>query len=296
MSGICVTSMPAGQVECTEKEFQTRYLVVDDLSVSFTNVADFINSNTNKALINEPVSNKIRSYIIPIADYEPGTADATQTTFNSTKNVVIDRPIPNGVYYADLSYCDSSELVRTFKGGDYRVRMISIKNQMKGYLRSDGSIKGFKASVTAITRGLPQKADVDKNFPLYVNFASYEEFENPILVVPNFNGLDLMEAIPAGLNMTPTGAYATGDLPVQINSRCSDGSTGLVTADFVVISASVSDVTIVSVEGSNGAYTLTIQKDLTPTDLVAGDTVTFQVQQKTGDPILLISNLVTLTV
>jgi hypothetical protein len=292
MSGICNAVMPAGAVECLKKAGKAQYLIIDALDVSFSSDADFVNLATNKAYVNET----LKSYVLKLADYEVGTADPAVTTLDNTRNIVTNKPVPNATAFADMSFCDQQELIKTLKGGTYRIRIVTADNEVLGYKLTDGTIKGFKAEITALTKGMPQKSDVDKNVTLYLNFVSYEEFEASIIAVPDFNmGLALVEATPVGLNMSQTAAYAAGDLAVQINTRCSDGLTGLVTADFVILSSNVTTPTIVAVEGPSGAYTLTIQKS-GPVDLVAGDSITFQVQKKTGSVVNFVSNQVKLTV
>jgi hypothetical protein len=283
--------MPSGAVECLKKAGKAEYLIIDSLDVSFASDTEFINSATNKALINE----SLKSYIFKLSDYEVGTADPTVTTLDNTRNIITNKPIPNATAYADMSFCDQQELVKTLKGGTYRVRIVTADGEMIAYKQDSGVIKGFKAEIMAITKGLPQKADIDKNIVIYMNFASYQEFEQSIIAVPSWNvGLALTEATAVGLNMRPTALYSSGDLPVQINTRCQDGLEGLATIDFVVISSSFATPTITAVDDGSGAYTLTIQKAAASLD--AGDSITFQVQKKTGDVVDFISNRVELTV
>jgi hypothetical protein len=290
MSEFCASVMPAGAVECLKKIGKAEYLIVDDLSVSFSDDADFINQATNKAFVNET----LLSYIFKIADYETGTADPAVLTLDNTRNIITNRPIPNGTVFADMSFCDQQALLKTLKGGTYRVRYITKDGDIYAYQLSSGIKKGFKAEITALTKGIPQKSDIDKNVTIYVNHVSYDEFENAVVGTPDWNpGLELVEATPFGLNMSLAGVYAAGDVNVQVNARCAGAELGLVTADFEVVSSNVTSPTIVAVEVSLGVYTLTIQKD-GPVDLAAGDNVVFRV--KKGSPVGFVSGNVSLTV
>lgn len=289
MSKFCTSVIPAGAVECLKKIGKAEYMIIDDLSVSFANDADFINKETNKALINE----SMLSYIFKIADYEAGTSDPNVLTLDNTRNIITNRPIPNGTVFADMSFCDQQALLKTLKGGTYRVRYITKDGDIYAYQLSSGVKKGFKADITALTKGIPQKSDIDKNVTIYVNHASYDEFENAVVGTPNWNpGLELVESTPIGLNMSLASVYVSDDVNVQVNTRCAGGLTGLVTADFEVVDSSVTGVTIVAVEVGNGVYTLTIHK--TASTLVAGDSVTFRV--KKGSPVGFVSGNVNLTV
>jgi hypothetical protein len=290
MSEFCTSVMPAGAVECLKKIGKAEYMIVDDLSVSFADNADFVNQATNKAFVNET----LLSYIFKIADYETGTADPNILTLDNTRNIITNKPIPNGTVFADMSFCDQQALLKTLKGGTYRVRYITKDGDIYAYQLSSGVKKGFKAEITALTKGIPQKSDIDKNVTIYVNHVSYDEFENAVVGSPSWNpGLELVEATPVGLNMALASVYTAGDVSVQVNTRCSDGLTGLVTADFEVVESTVVSPTIVAVEVGLGVYTLTIQKD-GPVDLAAGDSVTFRV--KKGTPVGFVSGNVNLTV
>lgn len=299
MSGICNSSMPVGTVECLKKMGKMSFIIIDRLNVEFQGTNNLINSSENIALMQEidPNFKETSSYIIKVTDYEVTTADPAVTTFDNTRNVVTNRPVPSGTLYADMSFCDQQNLVKVLTGGTYRARIVTVDNEVVAYRQANGIIKGFKCEITAVTKGLPQKADIDKNVPIYFNFVSYEEFENAIIVRPEWSvALSLLEAVPTGMSLYATSAYNAGAVGVQANIRCVGGFEGLVTEDFVIVGGNVTDAEITAAETSLGGYNLTIQKGVIPTDLSAGDFVIIQVQKKTGAIVDYISNRFTINV
>lgn len=291
---LCNQIIPAGAAECLKGAGKLVGIIIDDLSVSFTD-ANFANLATNRAFLNET----LKSYYLPLADYETGTADPTVLTQFNTRNIIADNPIPNATAFPDMSYCDRQELVKTLKGGTYRVRLVAEGNQVFAYRTDAGVIKGFKADVTALTKGVNQKADLDKNVTVYLNFHSYDEFEQSVVVIPDWNVPQMYkENTPVGLNMFTVTSYntTTGVLVVQVNERCLDGFAGLVTADFEILSSSgLTSPAITATDNGLGSYDLLIQKEAVPEALDAGDSITFQVQNKTGSVVDYISNQFKLT-
>lgn len=293
MTNICNAVIPAGAVDCKKLLGKIDYMIIQDRSFSFANPAAFVSLATYLTAIREDLN----SHLIKIIGYDVTTDDPNIITLPNTRKIVSNEPIPSMMMNADYSFCDSQNLVKTLNGGTYRVVFITSDNEFLAFQNGAGVIKGFSASVKALTKGLQTEADPEKTVTTYVNFDSYDEFVASVVAVPDWNvGIDLEPEIPVGLNMYATGAYATSELPVQINERCGDGHTGLVTADFVIIRDSgLTTPSITAVEVANGAYTLTIEKEVT-TELAAGDSITFQVQKKTGDVIDYISQQYTLNV
>ena len=116
------------------------------------------------------------------------------------------------------------------------------------------------------------------------------------MFVPAWGVDELHEAMPEGLNMESTTVFAADDQNVQINVRCSDGVTGLILADFetsaIMSNVSTPAVTAI-VENGGGEYDLTIEKDVVPASIVAGDLVVVRTNKLSGSDTLQLSGWVT---
>ena len=158
----------------------------------------------------------------------------------------------------------------------------TVHELIYGTKTSAGIVKWFACTVNAITKGMPLK-EVANNFSLYVNFLNYDEFEAAVLINLSWSPtIELTEAAPVGLSIYATDAYNTtsGEINVQISTRCGDGYEGLAFGDFEVLESNdlVSPAVTGCVDNDNGSYTLTIEKLATPEALDSGDYMVIRVK------------------
>ncbi len=217
-------------------------------------------------------------FMTPINAFENTTDDVEITTSQLGKKSITGKPIPSGLIYLDASIYDYKQLhvledtwfefVPFFQDGSYWMTR-----------KTDGTLKGFRCKV-GTKAGLPPE-DKSQSYPMYLFFDNYAEFEDVVVVSPDFNFSDLMDYSPVGLEFRVTTAMAAGDVVVQVNKRGSgDPMLGLAIADFEVIKSNAEPTVVVTVlvEDGLGQYTLTVQADNdgTPANLASGEYVTLQ--------------------
>jgi len=228
----------------------------------------------------------------PINAFENTTDDVEITTSQLGKKSITGKPIPSGIIYLDASIGDYKslhtledtwfEFVPFFQDGTYWMTR-----------KTDGSLKGFRCKV-GTKAGLPPD-DKSQSYPLYLFFDNYAEFEDVVVVSPDFNFSDLMDYSAVGLDFRVTTAMAAGDVTVQVDKRgTGEGLTGLIASDFEVLASNAEPTVAVTVlvENGLGSYTLTIKADNdgTPTNLASGEYVTLQASKNDGTYVTYLSS------
>jgi hypothetical protein len=215
-----------------------------------------------RAKISGDVTGDEPAVMLPIMSFENTTDDLEIVTSQLGKKSAPSKPIPSGMIALDASLCDYKtlhalediwfEFVPFFQDGTYWLTR-----------RTDGNMKGFRCRIST-KAGLPPE-DKTLSYPMYLFFNSYKEFENVVVIQPDFNFKDLFDYSPIGLDIRITTAYNTGTgvVILDVTKRCTGvGHTGLVLADFAVVesnaTATVSATAIT--EHGLGSYSLTIQE------------------------------------
>ena len=290
----CSVDLPGGvNGDCQLPLSEIKNILICDKDVSFTDAEVKVLSNW-EAAINED----LEIYAVAgLVNYTPTTDDPNIITNPVSKaKTITNSPVPSFEFMLDSNFCDFKSMLQTLKGGVYGVFFELHNGNIQGYVDQSGndigSFKPYKARINAYTKGA-QEIDSNEAFKLYVNFLNANELQNQYYFAPIWGVDELLDAMPVGVNVIKTGAYASGDQEVRITTRCADAITGLVVGDFETSSTksnvSTPAVTSVSDDGG-GVYTLTVQKDSTPANIVDGDYVYLRVAKKTGDVYNYVSN------
>ncbi len=235
---------------------------------------------------------------LPILSFENSTDDVEITTTQLGKKSITGKPIPSALIYLDASLCDYKQL-HALAGTQYEFIPHFQDGSRWMTRKSDGTLKGFRCKLD-LKAGLPPE-DKSQSFPVYLFFDSYTEFEDVVLINPDFNFADVMDYSPAALNIRETTAYAAGDVVVKVTKRgTGEGMAGLVAGDFEVMDSNAEPTVVVTaaVDNGLGQYTLTIQKDNdgTPADLVAGEFAVLQAHDDDATYVTYLSHAVKITV
>lgn len=230
-----------------------------------------------------------------LIDYEPTTDDPNVVTSGiGQKKMHTTRPAPSGRFTIDTNLCDFTEMLAELKGAHYGVIYYLEDGRFLVKLEpTTGVFKPFPATVTAFTKGLPTK-EGNNNFMVDIFHRDIRDFDKAVLLEPAWDYADLISAVPAGLRMWVSTAFAADDVIVTVVDRCGDPHADLVGGDFEVLSSNQLDTPAITaaVEGADGVYTLTLQKGATPGSLSAGDYIEFRVKDGTG-PYTYLSNRLT---
>jgi len=242
--------------------------------------ATALSTATWRVAIADVLSTVRDTLALPILSFENTTDDVEILTSPLGKKSIGNKPIPSGVVYLDASLCDYKQLhsledtwfefVPFFQGNTYWLSR-----------KSDGTLKGFRCKL-GTKAGLPPE-DKNQSFPMYIFFDSYSEFEDVVVVNPDFGFSDIMDYSPAAIDVLITTAYTAGAVTVKCTKRgTGDPVTTLIAADFEVMKSNAEPTVVVTAADVTGAalgvYVLTIKKDNdgTPANLAAGDYAVLQ--------------------
>lgn len=290
----CVVDLPGGvngDCKIPIGEIQNILITDKDVKIAWANRND-LTSWTN------PVNQDLTIYAnVFLENYAVTTDDPNIVTGPVSKTKTLtNTPAPSFEFMVKSNTCDFTGMLNTLQGGSYGVWFRLKNGLIHGWIDQSGNdigyLKPFSCNVTAFFKGAVE-IDSTEPFKLYVNFEQQGEINNQYPLDPAFNVQDVFDAMPNGHSVIKTGAYSAGDQGVQINLRCGDGTTGLVVGDFETSASksTVSTPAITSiVENGGGSYTLTVQKDAVPVNLVNGDIVYFRVKKLSGSDVTDLSN------
>jgi len=279
----CSVDIPGGNNQnCQIPLSEIKNILICDKDVSFT----YANKDALANWVTLIQTSLTIHAVAGLVNYSPTTDDPNVITNPVSKvKSITNEPVPSFEFMLDVNYCDYKSLLNTLRGGTYGIYFELKNGTIEGWLDQSGANTGtfrpFRAKLNAYTKGA-QEIDSNEAFKLYVNFINYEQMLNQFYFEPAWDISELADAMPVGLNVVKTGVYASGDINVQINTRCEDGYTGLLAADFEA-SASKSNVTTPAITGvtdnGGGSYTLTVQKAASPVNIVTGDIVYLRVKK-----------------
>lgn len=292
----CNVLLPGGiNGDCQVPLSEVKNVLITDKDVKFSYTEKDVLSNwTNK------IKQDLTIYAVAGLDsYNNTTDDPNIVTGSVSKSKKITNdPLPSFEFFLDSNFCDFNEVLRTLGGGNYGVFYELQDGTILGTLDQSGTeigyFKPFKSNIKANTKVL-QEVDATTAFRVYVNHTNKDQLFNQFVLAPVWDTTELVEAMPVGLNMVSTAVYSAGDQTVQINIRCNGAKTGLLVADFEtneeLSNVDTPAVTAVTDDGA-GAYTLTVQKDAAPVNLVEGDYVAVRVKVLSGSDVTHLSNYI----
>jgi len=293
----CSVLQPQGSnQDCLVPLSEVKNLLICDKDVKFSwTEKDDIANWTNK------IEQDLTIYAVAALDsYNVTTDDPNIVTGAVSKGKTItNTPVPSFEAFLDSNACDFKQLLATVKGGTYGIFYELQDGSIFGTIDQSGTdigyMKPFRAKVNANTKGF-QEVDSTQAFRVYIFHTNSKEFyDNQFYLEPVWDTSELAEAMPVGLNMVKKAAYAAGDQTVQIKIRCGDAKTGLLAADFEAdeTQGNVSTPAVTTVvDDGGGNYTLTVQKEAVPVDLVDGDIATIRVKVLSASDVTHISNWV----
>jgi hypothetical protein len=292
----CSVDLPGGiNQNCQLSLSEIKNILICDKDVKFAFTAkDTLANWTNL------IKQSLTIYgVAGLVNYSPTTDDPNIITNAVSKTKSISNtPNPSFEFMLDSNVCDFKSLLNTLTGGVYGIFFELQNGAIQGWLDQSGNetgyFKPYKVKLNAFTKG-GQEIDSNEAFKLYCFFTSYKQIQDQFYFEPTWDVSELLDAMPVGLNVVKTGAYSSGDIVVNIKTRCEDGYTGLVAADFdestTKSNVSVPAVTAVTDSGG-GNYTLTVQKGASPANLAAGDYVYFRVKKLSGSDVTHVSDWV----
>jgi len=257
--------------ECQAMFRRVKAIEITDKGISNT-VAQFPTLAAHKTIV--AADGAVTGILIDFSrGYEKTTDEPEVTTSNlGFKEKTFDPP-PSLTGYANISMCD----YKTFfdaDGKEFDVRLYLNDGKWMGTMQSDGTVKGFRATLM-VAYDLPPSDNAQQSFKFMIYFQDVEEFKTYHVTDSAFRLSELKDVIPEGIDITLNTAYTAGDVIVNTKKRCTDElfSDFDATTNWVVVETNADDVDVTVVSTTAGVNTLTIKKDSsgTPANLDSGD-------------------------
>ncbi|MEE9190264.1 MAG: hypothetical protein V3U16_05795 [Candidatus Neomarinimicrobiota bacterium] len=201
---------------------------------------------------------------------------------------ITSTPLPSFEFFLDSNFCDFKEVLQTLEGGNYGIFYELQDGTLLGSIDTSGTeigyFKPFKCNITASSK-LLQETDATTAFKVFVNHTNKQQLKDQFIFDPVWDIAELHTAMPNGLSLVATAVYAAGDQTVHVNNRCASNKTGILLVDWdeneSLGNVDTPAVTAI-VEDGAGDYTLTVQKDSVPADLVDDDFAVIRVNIISG--------------
>jgi hypothetical protein len=278
----CNVLLPGGiNGDCQIPLSELKNAIICDKDVKFSYVNKKVLSNWTTL-----TQTDLTIYAVAAIDSYNNTTDDPNivTGAVSKAKTITNVPLPSFELFLESNMCDFKEVLNTVKGGNYGIFYELQDGTILGSIDTSGTeigyFKPFQAKITANSK-LLQETDATTAFRVYVNHSRKQQLFDQFIFAPTWDVTEIVDSMPIGLNMVSTAVYVDGDQSVQINVRCADNKVGLIAADFET-STTMSNVSTpavsTAVDNGGGSYTLTVQKAVSPVDLVDGDYVYLRVK------------------
>lgn len=283
----CNVLLPGGiNGDCQIPMSEVKNIWLCDKDVKFSYTAKGVQSNWTD-LINQ----SLQIYGAAGLDSFNNTTDDPSITTGAVSRVkkVGTAPLPSFEFFLDTSFCDFKEILNTVKGGNYGMFYeLHDEAGMLGYTETSGSdigyFKPFQVNATANSKLLPE-TDSTTTFRMYVNHTKKKQLYDQFIFDPVWDIGELLDSMPNGLSLVATAVYSAGVQNVQVKDRCAANKTGVILADWdeteTLGNVSTPAVTAI-VDNGAGNYDLTVEKNVTPENLIDNDIAALRVNILSG--------------
>lgn len=143
----------------------------------------------------------------------------------------------------------------THNGGNQRVILLDVENQLFGMLNAVGDLQGFTLSLLNVEKLVISDGSVATKTPIYIVLKNSKQVDKQGVVMDGDFVDDLTKL--TDVEITVVGTSTATQIKVTVKVDC-DGTPvlGLVVGDFVLLKADGTTQTITSVVEANGVYTL----------------------------------------
>lgn len=235
----------------------------------------------------------IVSIYIPVSGFTNTSDEANVETSNTGVKGVFTYPVPSARIFLDRSFDDYRQFFR-MNSTVVEVEFITSDAKRGLIQQSNGVYKGLRGQIYA-GAAFPNFENNQEAHPIDIFFKDVAEFQQIEYMNMSYTASEIEGLVPVGLTLRATAAYAVpaGTIAVKATKRNSNvGYAGLDV--WEIIDSNVDTPTVVGTAGTDGSYSLLIQK-AGPADLVAGDYVTVQGNKTVATYATYITNPLTIT-
>lgn len=235
----------------------------------------------------------IVSIYIPVSGFNNTSDEANVETSNTGVKGVFTYPVPSARIFLDRSFDDYRQFFR-MNSTVVEVEFITSDAKRGLIQQSNGVYKGLRGQIYA-GAAFPNFENNQEAHPIDIFFKDVAEFQQIEYMNMAYTASEIEGLVPVGLTLRATAAYAVpaGTIAVKATKRNSNvGYAGLDV--WTIVDSNVDTPTIVGTAGTDGSYSLLIQK-AGPADLAAGDYVTVQGNKTVATYATYITNPLTIT-
>jgi hypothetical protein len=273
MSNICKAFSYQGLAACQAMLGKVKGLLITTSGATATK-ANLINLTANRVIVSS--ASGMTGMLLDISrGYERTSADPEINTSNLGLAEKTMNSLPSLRGFLNVSMCDYKTMI-DLDGLEFDVRLLTNNNLWMVTEQSAGTVKGFRAKLV-VRWDLPVSDNGQTNYPIDVYFTDSSEWETPYYAGSSFSFTELMDYVPAGIDISLGTAYTGGDVILDSRERCTltayNGFDAV--ADWESIESNAAGITISAVSTALGLNTITIKKNTT-VNLAASDWVRIQ--------------------
>lgn len=235
----------------------------------------------------------IVSIYVPVSGFNNTSDEANVETSNTGGKGVFTYPVPSARIFLDRSFDDYRQFFR-MNSTVVEVEFITSDAKRGLIMQSNGVYKGLRGQIYA-GAAFPNFENNQEAHPIDIFFKDVAEFQNIEYMPMSYSASEIEGLVPVGLTLRATGPYAVPAGTVVVKATKRNSNVGYAGLDvWVVLDSNVASASCTAVAGTDGTYTLTIQKSAVPEDLAAGDYVTVQANKTVATYATYITNPITI--
>lgn len=235
----------------------------------------------------------IVSIYVPVSGFNNTSDEANVETSNTGVKGVFTQPVPSIRIFLDRSYDDYRQFFR-MNSTVVEVELITSDGKRGLVPVSNGSFKGLRGQLYA-SSAFPNFENNQEAHPIDIFFKDVAEFQGLNFMPMNYTASEIEGLVPVGLTLEAIGAYAVPAGTIAVKATKRNSAVGYAGLDvWVIVNSNVANAAVTAVAGTDGSYTLTVQKSAVPEDLAAGDYVTVQANKTVATYATYITNPLTI--
>jgi len=246
-----------------------------------------------KTKTNVSLAAGIVSIYVPVSGFNNTSDEANVETSNTGVKGVFTQPVPSIRIFLDRSYDDYRQFFR-MNSTVVEVELITSDGKRGLVPVSNGSFKGLRGQLYA-SSAFPNFENNQEAHPIDIFFKDVAEFQGLNFMPMNYTASEIEGLVPVGLTLEATAPYAVPAGTIAVKATKRNSAVGYAGLDvWVVVNSNVANAAVTAVAGTDGSYTLTVQKSAVPEDLAAGDYVTVQANKTVATYATYITNPLTI--
>lgn len=286
----CAT-LSLGMAACTKPHGDPKMFGFSNIETSYPSIGAARSIESVRALIEEDAS-MIVTKDIHGGEFTPPEAQLEENSFG--KSSFLRNKPANDVIWLKTNPADYNGFVGAFQGESYWIEPYLAPKVKLLKRNGDGTLSGFKGEVVATPVGVPGFEGKNQAFKLQILWDNIEDWSNVVLVPLVDDLSDYEDLMPIGWDYEAAGAYAATEQDFRLWERTNVSALMTQTPTTRIIDQNVASPAVSAGAPVLGVTTITATKDAAPVTMVAGEFITFVLEDKTGSVVNYTSNPITI--